>query len=61
MAGFGISPAGRRVTSQIFPQRMAGICLAPAELRTNAGLRCGKIWEVTLRPACGYYGADAPT
>ena len=40
---------------------MAGICPAPAELRTNAGLRCGKIWEETLRPACGYYGADAPT
>lgn len=38
--------------------RMAGICPAPAELRTNAGLRCGKIWEVTLCPACGYYGAS---
>lgn len=33
-------------------------------LRTTCGgapPSCGKIWKVTLCPACDYYGAGAPT
>lgn len=52
MAGFGICPAVHRAT----PQIVLGHVGAPAARFALRGAppSCGKIWEVTLCPACGY-------